>query len=97
VNLCLRVLFVSEISSAEQPATQGFPMPLATTAACEVIPPRAVKIPKQHAFLQYLQARFLVLPEELSFPDSAQATASSAVKTIWPLAAPGLAGRPVAN
>ena len=28
-----------------QPTTQHFPMPRATTAACEVMPPRAVRIP----------------------------------------------------
>ena len=27
------------------PATQVFPIPLVTTAACEVIPPRAVRMP----------------------------------------------------
>ena len=32
-------------SSAAQPATHGLPMPRATTAACEVMPPRAVRTP----------------------------------------------------
>ena len=27
------------------PATQGLPMPRATTAACEVLPPREVRMP----------------------------------------------------
>src|SRR6266568_4339089 len=33
------------IESASHPATQGLPMPRATTAACEVIPPCAVRTP----------------------------------------------------
>ena len=34
------------IESASHPATQGLPIPRATTAACEVIPPCAVRTPR---------------------------------------------------
>ena len=40
-----KLLSDSEMLISPQPATQGFPIPRATTAACEVIPPRAVKTP----------------------------------------------------
>src|SRR5207247_1214877 len=35
---------LSLITRSRQPTTQLFPMPRATTAACDVMPPRAVKI-----------------------------------------------------
>ena len=38
-------LFSSSMIISEQPETQQVPMPRATTAAWEVIPPRTVRIP----------------------------------------------------
>ena len=35
----------SSTISISAPTTQGFPIPRATTAACEVLPPRLVRIP----------------------------------------------------
>ena len=35
----------SSITSSPAPATQHLPIPRATTAACDVIPPRPVRIP----------------------------------------------------
>jgi len=69
---------------------QHFPIPLATTAAWEVIPPRAVRMPL---------ARFI--PSRSSGEVSIRVrmvylylAASSAKKTICPVAAPGEAGSP---
>ena len=39
------VLFISSIFISEHPVTQHFPIPLATTAPCEVAPPFSVTIP----------------------------------------------------
>lgn len=43
--LTVTVSLSSLTTISEHPHTHGFPHPLATTAACEVIPPLAVKIP----------------------------------------------------
>ncbi len=74
------------------PEIHAVPIPLATTAACEVIPPRTVKIP------------FAALIPSISSGDVSRRTkitlsplfsasfASSAVKYTFPAAAPGDAG-----
>ena len=43
----VNIYFFSSIDKLLVPQTQGFPIPLATTAACEVIPPLIVKIPEE--------------------------------------------------
>ena len=40
-----RLLAFRSICISSHPETQGFPIPLATTAAWEVFPPRLVRIP----------------------------------------------------
>ena len=45
----VRVLSSSETLMPFTPATQQVPMPRATTAACEVMPPRAVMMPSDTA------------------------------------------------
>ena len=71
-------------------------MPRATTAACEVMPPRVVRMPSA-ACMPWMSSgevstrtRITFLPSALSF------VASSELNTISPEAAPGDAGRPVA-
>ena len=71
-------------------------MPRATTAACEVMPPRVVRMPSA-ACMPWMSSgevstrtRMTFLPCDFSF------SASSAENTISPAAAPGEAGRPVA-
>ena len=41
----VKVRFCTSMRAASTPATQGLPMPRATTAACEVMPPCAVTTP----------------------------------------------------
>ena len=69
-------------------------MPRATTAACEVMPPRVVRMPSA-ACMPWMSSgevstrtRMTFLPSALSF------VASSELNTISPEAAPGEAGRP---
>ena len=74
---------------AEQPDTQQVPIPRATTAACEVIPPRAVKIPCD-AFIPSISSGEVSRRTKITFSFLAfHSFASSAVNTILPQAAPG--------
>ena len=84
-------LFASSITMSPQPATQQAPMPRATTAAWEVMPPRTVKIPWE-AFIPVISSGEVSRRTRTTFsPLAAHSTASSAVKTILPQAAPGAA------
>ena len=78
------------------PTIQALPIPLATTAACEVIPPRAVKIPSDRFIPSISSGDVSILTKIVGRPLSAYSTAFLALKTIKPEAAPGLAGKPVA-
>ena len=88
--------FVS-IERASQPATQGFPIPRATTAACEVMPPWAVRTPR--AWMRPWMSSGVVSQRTriTSSPALPRASARSASSTIAPDAAPGEALRPVAT
>ena len=78
-----------------QPDTQHVPIPRATTAACDVIPPRTVKIPCE-AFIPVISSGEVSRRTKTTFsPFSFQATASSAVNTTLPQAAPGEAPKPL--
>ena len=78
------------------PETQGLPMPRATTAACEVMPPRAVRMPSA-ACMPWMSSGLVSRRTRITLRPSALArSASSASKTISPEAAPGEAGSPVA-
>ena len=69
-------------------------MPRATTAACEVIPPRAVSIPSA-AFIPAKSSGEVSIRTIITLcPSSCHFAASSAKKTICPVAAPGDAGSP---
>ena len=91
------VLLSSSMTAAVQPATQHLPKPRATTAACEVMPPRAVRMPSE-----------LIMPAKSSGdvsrrtrmtgrPSFWAASASAVEKQICPEAAPGEAPSPVAK
>ena len=82
------------IVSSSQPATQGLPIPRATTAACEVIPPWAVRIPA--AWIRPWMSSGVVSQRTritLS-PALPRSSARSASSTTAPQAAPGEAFRP---
>ena len=88
-------LLASSILIAEQPETQHSPIPRATTAACDVIPPRTVRIPWA-AFIPVISSGDVSRRTRTTFsPLAAHSTASSAVNTILPQAAPGEAPRPL--
>ena len=80
---------------ASQPATHGLPIPRATTAACEVMPPCTVRIPFA-AIIPWMSSGVVSQRTRITCSRSPRAAAVSASKTILPLAAPGLAFRPVA-
>jgi len=82
---------------APQPTTAGLPICRPTTAACEVIPPVAVKTPWA-ALIPWISSGDVSSRTRITFlPWLAQTTASLAVKTTWPVAAPGEAASPLAR
>ena len=80
------------IVRSAHPATQGFPMPRATSAACEAMPPCAVRMP--FAAIRPWMSSGLVSQRTrmTSSPSRPRASAVSASKTTWPDAAPGRGG-----
>ena len=78
------------------PLTQHLPMPRATTAAWDVMPPRIVRMPWATAIPRRSSGEVSIRTRTTFFLRSAQLSASSAENTIWPVAAPGDAGRPLA-
>ena len=84
----------SETRISEAPATQHFPIPRATTAAWEVIPPRAVSIPSALTIPSISSGEVSCLTSIVFSPFFLAFTTSSALKYIFPDAAPGEAGRP---
>ena len=97
VPFTLRVFACRSMSSAAAPATHGLPMPRATRAAWLALPPSAVRIPLAAWKPATSSASVKGRTRITSRPSSAALTASSAVKTIAPLAAPGDAGTPSAR
>ena len=88
-------LFASSMAMSPQPETQQVPMPRATTAAWEVIPPRTVRMPWA-AFMPVMSSGEVSRRTRTTFsPRFFHSMASSALKTILPQAAPGLAPRPL--
>ncbi len=69
-------------------------MPRATSAACEALPPSEVRIPAAVAKPATSSASVKGRTRMTRRPSLAAATASSAVKTIVPFAAPGDAATP---
>ena len=78
------------------PETQGRPMPRATTAAWLVMPPRQVTTPRAACIPWMSSGEVSSRTRITASPSSASRSASSAAKTILPVAAPGEAGRPLA-
>ena len=71
-------------------------MPRATTAACEVMPPRVVRMPSA-ACMPWMSSGLVSTRTRMTLrPFFFALSASSEVNTIAPDAAPGEAGRPVA-
>ena len=90
----MNFLFSSSIAISPHPDTQHVPIPRATTAAWDVIPPRTVKIPWE-AFIPVISSGEVSRRTNTTFsPLAFQASASSAVNTTLPQAAPGDAPRP---
>jgi hypothetical protein len=85
------------MSSADAPDTHGFPIPRATSAAWLALPPSAVRIPfaawKPATSSASVKGRTRIT----SRPSAAASTASWAVNTISPRAAPGEAATPSAS
>src|SRR4051794_14093568 len=81
--------------SSSHPATHGLPIPRATTAACEVMPPCTVRIPSA-AIIPWMSSGVVSQRTSITGPLFARSTAVSASKTIRPLAAPGDALSPFA-
>ncbi len=71
-------------------------MPRATTAACEVMPPRAVRIPFATLIPRRSSGEVSWRTRITALPLRAHSSASSAKNTICPVAAPGDAGSPCA-
>jgi hypothetical protein len=85
------------MSIASQPETQGFPMPRATTAACEVLPPRLVRMPCA-AKKPWMSSGLVSSRTRITLsPSLPRRSAVSASNTIAPEAAPGDAGSPCAS
>lgn len=81
-------------SASVHPETQHLPIPRATTAACEVIPPSAVSTPTAD-FIPWMSSGVVSLRTRItSSPTLAMVSASSGVNTTLPVAAPGDAGSP---
>ena len=92
ISLALR-----SIVSSPAPTTAGRPMPRATSAACEALPPSEVRIPLAAWKPATSSASVNGRTRITSRPSSPAATASDAVKTTSPLAAPGEAATPLAS
>ena len=91
------VMVSPEMCSASTPHTAGRPMPTATTAAWLVLPPRAVMMPL--AAIMPCRSSGVVSSRTrmTASPASPRRSASSAVSTMAPVAAPGDALTPVAS
>ena len=82
--------------SASQPVIAQTPMPLATTAAWDVMPPSSVRIPAATR-MPWISSGVVSRRTRITLlPVAATVSASSAEKTTAPVAPPGLAGRPLA-
>jgi hypothetical protein len=72
-------------------------MPRATTAAWLVMPPRAVTMPRAACMPWMSSGEVSSRTRMTASPSWLSRSASSASKTILPVAAPGLAGSPAAT
>ena len=91
-RLTVRVRASASTSSSSAPQTQVLPMPRATTAAWEVLPPRAVSTPSAATMPGRSSGLVSRRTRMTLWPSAARETASSLSKTMPPTAAPGEAG-----
>ena len=84
----------TSIASPSQPATHGLPMPRATTAACEVIPPCAVSTPCACSRPWMSSGVVSQRTRITASPALPSSSARPASRTTLPEAAPGDAFRP---
>ena len=92
----LSFLALASMWRVPQPTTEGLPICRPTTAAWEVMPPVAVRMPWATLMPWMSSGTVSMRTRRTRLPFCDQATASSAVKTSAPVAAPGDAGRPLA-
>ncbi len=83
-------------SSSSAPHTQVLPIPRATTAACEVLPPREVTIPCAAIMPGRSSGLVSRRTRMTRSPPAAISSARALSKTALPTAAPGLAPMPLA-
>ena len=91
------VLAPRSILRSLAPTTAGRPIPRATSAACEALPPSLVRIPLAAWKPATSSASVNGRTRITSRPSCSACTASLAVNTISPLAAPGEAETPLAS
>ena len=84
-------------STALAPVTAGRPMPRATSAAWLALPPSLVRMPRAAWKPATSSASVNERTRITARPSAAAATASAALSTISPLAAPGDAATPLAT
>ena len=92
-----KVRAAMSMSSTPQPTMQTLPIWRATSAAWLVMPPWAVRMPCAASMPRMSSGLVKSRTSRTCSPRSAQATASAALNTTRPVAAPGPAGRPQAN
>ena len=92
----LSVLPFASMCREPAPTTDGLPIWRPTTAACEVMPPVAVRMPWATLIPWISSGTVSMRTSTTRLPLAACATASSAVNTTAPVAAPGEAGSPLA-
>ncbi len=91
----MKLLAFSSMASAPAPTIDGLPIWRPTTAACEVMPPVAVRMPCD-TNMPWMSSGAVSLRTSRTFlPALVSSTACSEVNTAWPDAAPGEAGRPL--
>ena len=97
VPFTLIVRCSTSIASASAPTTAGRPIPRATSAACDALPPSDVRIPRAAWKPATSSASVNGRTRITSRPAAAASTASAAVNTTSPFAAPGEALTPSAS
>ena len=93
----MRICACSRSIATWAPVTAGTPMPRATRAACEAFPPSEVRIPLATWNPATSSASVNGRTRITSLPSEAAVTASWALNTIAPAAAPGEAATPWAS
>ena len=93
----ITMFFCASMLISEAPTTQGKPRPRPITAAWLVTPPRSVRTATEECIPRMSSGPVSRRTKTAASPRAAQACASDAVNTIFPVAAPGLAAMPFAK